>query len=400
MSHSHVNYGEIPGPRPSGQEVIRHSAIAAQSLPPSEMQAWESYIRRGTAGAVYLHPQLVLADLEYYQGCQIFTLSGPDGLAGELSGLAVLTPKSVVVRPLPLPFCKVSMNGYRLAGDQVVGTDETEVVRLVKAISRLLLHKEAECLLFEDIEHDSILWKAILLVAAEHKKRIGLFHRRPPQLHHLIRFPNPSVDYWKKFTSKTRGNLRRMAAKFEHRLLKFTSPDDVLGFLERAHLVSTKSWQAAHLGVRIQNTPKERKYWSHFAALGGFRSYILEHAGAPVAFVLGTCWNGCFTYEEIAYDQSYLQYSPGNILLFRILEDMIAGDTPRVFEFGAGDGEYKKMFSTHQLQSGPILLVRRPRPAIYLQIEQLSGFVVRAVRAVFRSIGVLTYLRRRRRRRP
>ena len=144
MSHPHLEYGEILGHRPSSQEVIRHSAIAAQSLPPGEMQAWESCIRRGIAGAVYLHPQLVLSDLEYYQGSQIFTLSEPDGLAGGLSGLAVLTPKSVMVRPLAIPFGKVSMKGYRLAGNQVIGTDESEVVRLVKAISRLLLDKEAE----------------------------------------------------------------------------------------------------------------------------------------------------------------------------------------------------------------------------------------------------------------
>ncbi len=376
------------------QEVVRHSPTTPRSWPTGEIQAWESRLRGGAAGAVYLHPRLVLADLDQYRASQILTIPVTDSPDGELRGLAVLSPKVVQIRTLPLPFGVMSAKGYRLVGNQVVGPPDEVVVPLVRGAARLLSDKKAEYLLFEDIECDSDLWKAIHLVAGEPRHRIRLFYRHPAQLHHWIRFPERPADYWKKFKSKTRGNLRRMADKFEHRILNYTSPYDVAGFLDSAEAVSRKSWQAARLGVRIHNTHEARKYWGQVAELGGFRSYILEHAGVPAAFVQGTCWNGCFTYEEVAYDQTHFQYSPGTILLYRILEDLIANEQPRLFDFGAGDAEYKRLFSTHQTRSGQILLARRPFPSFYLHMERLSALCVDTLQSMVRSVGILSYLRR------
>jgi CelD/BcsL family acetyltransferase involved in cellulose biosynthesis len=120
----------------------------------------------------------------------------------------------------------------------------------------------------------------------------------------------------------------------------------------------------------------------------------------PVAFVLGTYWNGHYTYERIAYDQAYWSKSPGSILLYRVLEELISTDTPRVFDFGSGEAEYKALFANQQFCSGQIILTRRTfRPTIHLHLEALSKRFVRGARAVARRIGIYSYLRRRVRRR-
>ncbi len=385
---------------PNRQAVVRHSATAAQNWSTAAMEAWEACLGRGTAGAVHLHPRLVLSDMGYYRDSQLFTLPGDGDVDGQLRGLAVLAPCIVNIRTLPLGWGIVRVNGYRLVADQIIGTDAAVVVQLARAMTQLLRDREAEALLFEDVECNSALWKAVHQVAAEQRQPISLWQTRPPQLRHLIRFPDPPADYWKKFSSKTRNTLRRKAAKFEHRVVRFTTVADVPAFLERAQNISAKSWQESRLGRGVRNSTEKQKYFAELARLGAFRSYVLEHQGTPAAFVIGTCWNNCFFYEDLAFDQSYLEHSPGTILLFRILEDLIAQDTPRGFDFGDGHQEYKQLFGTHQTQSGPLLLVRRPNPAIYLQIERLWRLGGRAARAVFRRIGIHRYLRRHRRRLP
>jgi Acetyltransferase (GNAT) domain len=368
---------------------------------PHELPDWEPLLRQGTAGSIYLHPRLVQPGVQEYRGGRVFRLQDSDhGERGRPKALAILCPKAVVVRPLGRVFGTVKLKGYRLVGDQVVSADsETSLLPIVRAFTRLLIDREAECLLFEHIDVDSPLWKAIHALGEQERRRIAVLHPSPSQAHHRIDFPQPPTEYWKQFSGKTRSTLRRKANKFEHRVLKYTSPDNVPTFLAQAHEVSTKSWQTARLGLRIQNSPEERVYWGAIAAVGGFRSYVLEHQGAPVAFVLGTCWAGYYTYEELAYDQTYAAHSPGTILLYRLLEELIAADTPRVFDFGFGDAEYKQIFSNSQSRSGPVLLARRTfSPMIYVRAEQLSVRVSQLARACVRRLGVLKSLRRYRRR--
>ena len=386
----------------ASEGVVRCSATTVRNGPVREgdIIAWESHIRKGTAGSFYLHPKLVLSDLNDYQGSWIYIVPGNSSQDEELGGLAVLCPKGIKVRPLPIPLGTFSLKGYRLAGDQVVPATHLEVVtKIVQAVARLLSERETECLLFEEIECDSVLWKAVHRVATERGKQISVFYPSLPQTHHSIRFPDTPGDYWKQFSRKTRYNLSYNVKRFEHRLVKYTAPSDLPVFLEKAHAVSTRSWQAALMGVRVRNSPEERQHWGQIAELGAFRSYILEHAGTPVAFLIGTYWNGYYIYEETGYEQAHFQHSPGTVLLYRVIEEMIAIDTPRVFDFGAGDAEHKRMFSTHHIRSGPILLASRTPRAIFLQVERLSVLAVRAARAVARRIGIFSYFRRRSRRR-
>src|SRR5207253_9536540 len=98
-------------------------------------------------------------------------------------------------------------------------------------------------------------------------------------------------------------------------------------FLEKAHEISKHSWQTKRLGIRINSTLEQRNFLEFLASQGALRSYVLEQNGRPLAFELGVQWQGCFVLEETGYDSSYSSYSPGTVLLFRILQDLIARDT-------------------------------------------------------------------------
>jgi CelD/BcsL family acetyltransferase involved in cellulose biosynthesis len=251
--------------------------------------------------------------------------------------------------------------------------------------------------LFEDLETDSALRQALEQVASVHK-RVKLFSPEGTQAHWWIDLPATMDDYLRKFSRKTRYNLKRTVDMLEHSCRRFTSSDDVATFLEKAHRVSQVSWQSKARGLRVNNTPALRAYFERFAALGAFRSYVLEQNDRPLAFAFGFQWKGCYTYEEVGFDPEYQKYSPGKVLFFRLLEDLIANDPPSVLDFGYGDSDYKQLFGTRQTRSGPVILARRDlRPLTGLHWQQFQQSLRKRVRRLIERLGLLEKLRKLRR---
>jgi hypothetical protein len=254
------------------------------------------------------------------------------------------------------------------------------------AVRRLLGSGDSDCLLFEDLGVGSPLWQA--LGTAGRGREAATFYRGKPQRHWWIRFPENGEQYWGQFSRKTRYNLRRAAKKLDHTLAPVTEASQVVDFLAKVHQVEQKTWQARRLRVRFKNSPRERRFWEGIASLGALRSYLLEQKGQPLAFVLGIQWNGCFIYYDIGYDAAYAQYSPGTVLLFRLLEDLIARTPPRLFDFGFGDADYKQLFGNHQTLSGSVLLVRRAwRPLATASLDRLRYGISQGLRAGISRLG-------------
>src|SRR5205823_2400496 len=148
-------------------------------------------------------------------------------------------------------------------------------------------------------------------------------------------------------------NLKRKVTKLDHTIQVVNRADQVAGFLNDAHCISQESWQSKRLGLRIKNSPQEKALYEALAELGALRAYLLHHAGKPIAFSLGIQWNGGYLWDEVGHIAAFSEQSPGTVLFMRMLEDLIARDTPRIFDFGYGDGEHKRLFGTRQTQSGP-----------------------------------------------
>jgi CelD/BcsL family acetyltransferase involved in cellulose biosynthesis len=165
--------------------------------------------------------------------------------------------------------------------------------------------------------------------------------------------------------------------------------------LDKAHHISIYTWQSRRLGLRIKNSNGERDFLRRIAAAGAMRCYVLEQADKPLAFALGTQWKGRFHYRELGFDSAFAEYSPGTVLLHRLLEDLTEHDSPRLFDFGGGDADYKRQFAHRQTWSGPVLLVRRGlRPMTAIRLNQARRAMSRWVRDSARSLGVLRALRR------
>src|SRR5439155_10462813 len=134
-------------------------------------------------------------------------------------------------------------------------------------------------------------------------------------------------------------------------------------------------------------------FYEFLASQGALRAYVLEQNERPLAFEVGVQWKGCFVLEETAYDSAYAPQSPGTVLLFRILQDLVARDTPRLVDFGFGDGEYNRLFANQQTVSGSVLLLpRRLRPMLAVWVERFRRSMSRGFRAASSGLRISSRL--------
>ena len=360
------------------------------SLARETRAAWLRLFEERPDSRIEVHPDLVAAVTPAGGTAMLYSDGG-----AELRALAALVPKRVrVVRGASYADRLLSLSGYRLVADAVLGADDPAGLgRFFDEAVDLLDGGRADCLYFDDLEVGSAMWSA--LEALERDGRVLLYHPSGTQPHWWIRFPETPADYWNQFSGKARYKLRRKLKNFEHTVFKATRPDDVPELLRKARHVSERSWQGRRIGLRITESPTELRYHQLLAEHGALRSYVLDGPDGPIAFLRGFRSGDTYVHDEIGFDSEKAKLSPGTILLYHALEDLTADGCPRRLDFGLGDAEYKQHFGNHKTESGPVVAVaRRLRPRAALLVERLRRTADARARELLRRTGLYERMRR------
>ena len=159
-------------------------------------------------------------------------------------------------------------------------------------------------------------------------------------------------DYLKqRMGKKARYNLRRTLKLLDDsaggpaRVGTYTRPSQVDEFLRYARDIARLTYQWRLGYDTIRGTPRERDKLSFLADRGMLRSYILFTGDRPVAYCFGLVHNRVFEYNTVGYDPRVAALRPGTVLLYHILADLFNNRLADEVDFGAGPGEYKRMFS-------------------------------------------------------
>jgi CelD/BcsL family acetyltransferase involved in cellulose biosynthesis len=365
----------------------------SQSLARAETrEAWLRLLATSPDSRVEFHPDLVLAATPAGTTAMVYS-EGGNGTP-DVRALAALIPKRVRVvraRYLAEP---LSLSGYRLVADGVLGADSGDALgRFFDEATQLLDSGKADCLYFDDLEVGSAMWQALEGLERDH--RVLLYHPSGTQAHWWIRFPDAPADYWNQFSGKARYKLRRKLKSIEHTVIKVSRPEDVPEFLRMAGHVSERSWQGRRIGIRVADTPEDRRYHHLLAEHGALRSYVLDTRDGPIAFLRGFQTGDCYIHDEIGFDSDHAKLSPGTMLLYHALEDLTADRCPRRLDFGLGDAEYKQHFGNHKTESSPVVAVaRRLRPHATLLVERLRHSADQMARELLRRTGVYERVRK------
>ncbi len=318
---------------------------------------WLRFFENDSGAKISQHPDHIIAELtssEIERSRPAFSVMCRS--ESECIGLGILMPKTIGSREIAKTVPSWNLNGYRLAGNRFLGNGDDRVTQLLlEETADFVAKRGVSFLLVEDLEDHDPLWTALSNVDP---RRARMYVPNGTQERFRIQFLENAADYWSKFSTSTRKKFRKRVRQFGNKkLVRVTQPDEVADFLEQAHHISARSWQASVLGVRVNNSESELRELLFLATQGSLRSYLLFLDDAPVAFEIASQYRGYYSAEEAGFDMGYSGKSPGQVLQLMLLEDLCEFDSPNWYDFGLGDADYKRMFANHESRSGNVWLV-------------------------------------------
>src|SRR5262249_30753826 len=145
------------------------------------------------------------------------------------------------------------------------------------------------------------------------------------------------------------------------------------------------SWKTKLLSVPVNESANCLQLLLDLATLGLLRAYTLRCDGQPCAMGLGYQANGVYHYYETAYNQQYATLSPGGVLLYLMIEDLIKSQNrPAKMSFGSGEMAYKEWFANSFQEDVAVLLLKKNMTNRFLSCAH-GG-----VRALARMCRVIT----------
>jgi len=96
-----------------------------------------------------------------------------------------------------------------------------------------------------------------------------------------------------------------------------------------------------------------------FAEQACLRSFLLMAGEQAVAFAFCFQRGDVFVYHRIGYDTLFAKYSPGIILLHRLLDLIYDDHAPKYVDLGVGAFDYKKELANDILETNAFLILRK-----------------------------------------
>jgi len=248
-----------------------------------------------------------------------------------------------------------------LGGEPIGEVDYDTLLTTLEAIWKA--HPGIDAIYMKSVTQSSHLWG----ILDQRGWRIGdtpVYKPDGERPFHYLVLPESFDAYLGQFRKKQRYNLRRQvrvlseahANRLELNCLRQARDVDVL--IDSIHAITERSWKAAKLRRAIPEAVEKPAGLAALAEQGLLRSYVLTADGTPCAYVLGYLYNGIYHYANIGYDARFAPYSPGNVLLFLVIEDLIKNAQAKVMNFGISDAEYKRIFGNRHIKDASLLFMR------------------------------------------
>jgi hypothetical protein len=272
-------------------------------------------------------------------------------------------------------------------GSQAVGAvTYRSYVELVESLWHRYPHIRG--IFFKSVPNDSDLWRML----AENKWRVGssdvymLDGERP---FHYLALASTFEGYLAEFRKKQRYNLKRqvrvMSEAHDNSLIVecVTHNGDVPRLVDAVRKIADKSWKATELKRAAPEIVSQPAVLERIAEGGLLRAYLLNVKGQPRAYVIGYLFNGVYHYANIGYDSELSDYSPGNVLLLLVIQDLIEKAGARYMNFGITDAEYKRVFGNRHIVDAGLLILR---PGLGNSLKRVTHWLFQNVKAKIKTL--------------
>ena len=181
---------------------------------------------------------------------------------------------------------------------------------------------------------------------------------------YVVELNGSFTEYLARFSKKSRYNLRRMAKKFIEAgdgiwsLERYTTASEITAFREIAIAISQQSYKR-EVGWGFEEGESYARQLEHDAGAGRVRGYVLTCGGEPAAYCFCRIDHDVIIYKHIGYSTKFARLSPGNVLLYMMLEQLFDEGKFRILDFDGTDYfAYKEFFATRAIPCGRVVWFR------------------------------------------
>lgn len=140
------------------------------------------------------------------------------------------------------------------------------------------------------------------------------------------------------------------------------------------------------------DTPQIREHMSIAAKLGWLRIYVLYLQDKAAAFWMGTLYDRCLKADQVGYDPTWSEFSPGIFLFLNILEDLRDADI-EIVDFGSGSSQLKTCFGAFQQAESQVHIyastLRGVQMSLLYAATHRASFVIRRTQSLERATASL-----------
>lgn len=161
-------------------------------------------------------------------------------------------------------------------------------------------------------------------------------------------------EYLKKFSKKSRYNLKRMVKKSVRNdkppeLLQYRTPPEITIFRKIAIEISRRSYKS-EIGWGFEESDRFARQLETDASMNRVRGYVLKLDDQPAAYAFCRIEYDVIVYKHLGYDAGFAERSPGTVLLYLTLEQLFKEREFRMLDFdGMEYFPYKEFFATRSV---------------------------------------------------
>jgi hypothetical protein len=212
-------------------------------------------------------------------------------------------------------------------------------------------------------------------------------------------------DHWLgTLSSKSRSTLKRKVKKLIERsggtldLRCYRTPGEAEEFYQHARAVSALTYQERLLRSGLPEGEQAVGAMRALAGRDAMRGWILFLEGRPIAYLYAPADGPTLIYAHLGYDPDFSDLSPGSVLQFEAMRELMEEGRFRLFDFTEGEGQHKRLFSTGEVECVDLLLLK-PTPANLLAGWSLSAFDggIEGTKALLKRLNLESLARRFRR---
>lgn len=170
--------------------------------------------------------------------------------------------------------------------------------------------------------------------------------------------------YLAGFSASSRSTLRRKVRRLAERcggaldVRLYRTPEEVDEFHRHARAVSERTYQERLLDAGLPDGDEALAAMRDLAARDSLRGWVLFIDGRPASYLYAPAEGGTLVYAHLGYDPHHAALSPGTVLQFEALRQLMEEGRFELFDFTEGEGQHKRQFATGAVECVDLLLLR------------------------------------------